>query len=156
MMQCISTVLLSLLLLLVAASSALDFDAAAGGGVDAFPSLHPVPEQPAQAHQLSKRQSPSCLFFFWEEPPRSLQCLSQRDTLSLTCTLLVGQITRRLTLDIGWFFSLDGIEGQLVQASRFDVTNTFIAYRNVLEVREFEFQADCLDVACCNAMHADS
>lgn len=87
-----------------------------------------------ETHQLSKRQS-SCLYFFLDEPPQSLQCNPQPNRiLTLRCKFLVGSITRRLPLNIGWFFSADRIVGELVQVSPFEARASFTAFENVLVV----------------------
>lgn len=92
------------------------------------------PETEVGSHQLSKRQA-SCLFFFLTEPPSSLQCNPQNDnTLTLSCNFLVGNTRTRLALDIGWFFSSDGVVGELVQTSRFEARAIFSAFESVLVV----------------------
>ena len=136
-----SMLFLSLLVMLLeTSSSALDLDAVADS--DCYlPSLLSVPlDEPAEHHHhLSKRQSIPCLFFFLVEPPRSTQCVPLQNRLPLTCTFLVGNIRTRQTLDIGWFFSLDGDVADLVQVSRFQATNTLIAFQNSLVVRKIIF-----------------
>ena len=94
--------------------------------------LVPSDEEEVGFHHLSKRQT-SCRFFFLAEPPPSLQCNPQpNNILTLRCKFLVGNTAAR-TLDIGWFFSLDGIVGELVQISRFPV-GIFSAFENILVV----------------------
>lgn len=106
---------------------------------DGLPSEAAVPSLQAvevESHPISKRQSPStCIYFFLSEPPSSLQCNPQENnTLTLGCNFLAGRISSRMALTSGWFFSLDGVVGDLVQVSRFQTNAQFSAFENVLVV----------------------
>lgn len=91
-----------------------------------------LPDGYSQAHHLSKRESP-CIYFFLLEPPSSLQCNPQvENTLILTCKFLTSVVA---PLRIGWFFSLDGRVGELIQDTRFEAEITFSAFTNKLVVR---------------------
>ena len=92
------------------------------------------------SHRLAKRQTATCPgVYFLEEPPSTLQCNPQpMGTLTVNCTFLNGIIDPGLTqtpiITIGWFFSSDGVIGNLVQSSAFQVRASLTAFRSVLVV----------------------
>lgn len=85
---------------------------------------------------LAKRQT-QCVVFYLREPPTSLQCNPQSfKTLTLCCQFLLNIVVNSpLQLEIGWYFSLNGVDAELVQASRFVVQTSLSAFKNKLVVR---------------------
>lgn len=106
-----------------------------------------LPDGHSQDHYLSKRQSSRCIYFFLLEPPTSLQCNPQVDnTLILTSTFLTSVTA---PLRIGWFFSLNGIEAELIQSTRFVPEITFSAFTSKLVVRAMHtLYTAAADVVC--------
>lgn len=86
-------------------------------------------------HHLAKRQTQQCQVFYLQEPPSSLQCNPEPSkTLTLRCQFFANIITQ-IPLDIGWYFSLNGVDAELVQVSRFVWQTQLTAFENVLVVR---------------------
>jgi hypothetical protein len=97
-----------------------------------------APDEPGdESHHLLKRQESSCFVCSKTEPPSSLQYNPHENrTLTLRCNVLLGSISLEGcdVFSIVWFFSLDGIVGDQVQLSHFQVKASFSAFESVLEV----------------------
>ncbi len=94
-----------------------------------------IQEHLKSTHHLSKREV--CQVFYLNEPPSLLQCNRQADSiLTLRCEFLVGNVIRTapIPVTIGWFFSSDGVVGELVQTTQFMSRRRFSAFENVLVV----------------------
>ena len=98
--------------------------------------LNPILEE--EGKLLVKRDT-DCNIFFLLEPPTSLQCNPQASqTLTLRCSTFVSETLLFFflkTQDIGWYFSSNGEEGVLLQASRFISRNSSTAFEDELVVR---------------------
>lgn len=94
-----------------------------------------VSNEEVHSHLVVKRQT-QCYVFYLQEPPTSLQCNPQRlKTLTLRCQLFPLNRGRTAQLDIGWFFSVNGKEAELIQVSRFVGRTPYTAFQNVIVVR---------------------
>lgn len=124
------SLLLGLMLLCVTAANELAVERSVPGGERKGEVLGAPPK-----HHLSKREV-TCPFFLVDEPPRSLLCNPlPSNTLSLSCQFLVGDVFfLQLPLSMGWFYSADGITGELVHVAEFTAVGPFSSFESVLVV----------------------